>query len=132
MAYIEWSEELSVGNLSIDFEHKRLVQIINELYDAMKNGEGLKIVGSSLQRLVTYTKTHFKNEEELMNKNNYVLLDDHKKEHQKFVDEIETLLKRYEAGSVAITIELLNYLKNWLVDHIQGSDKKFGETLTAA
>ncbi|MDZ7764929.1 MAG: hemerythrin domain-containing protein [Melioribacteraceae bacterium] len=64
-----------------------------------------------MQRLVTYTKTHFRNEEELMNKNNYVLLDDHKKEHQKFVDEIEALLKKYESGSVAITIELLNYLK---------------------
>ncbi|MDZ7764928.1 MAG: hypothetical protein U5K00_10925 [Melioribacteraceae bacterium] len=39
MAYIDWSEDLSVGNLSIDFEHKRLVQIINELYDAMTNGK---------------------------------------------------------------------------------------------
>lgn len=132
MAYIEWSDQLSINNFSVDTEHKNLVNIINNLHEAMGKGEGHKVVGRILEKLVLYTKTHFKNEEKLMEKSGYPGLAVHRTEHQKFVEEIQTLQENFKKGSITITINLLNYLKDWLVDHIQGSDKKFGEMLSAA
>lgn len=131
MAFIDWSEQLSVKNLTIDSEHKKLVNLINTLHDAMKKGEGSKVIGGVLEELVIYTKTHFKNEEGLMKQHNYVNLDDHIKQHKRFVEEIERFFNNYKSGSVSLSVTLMNYLKDWLVDHIQGSDKKFGLTLAA-
>lgn len=132
MSFIEWSDQLSVNNLSIDSEHKKLVNIINNLHDSMKKGEGAKVLGKTLEELINYTKTHFSNEEHIMSQHNYVHLDEHKAEHNKFVKEIEMLFEKYKSGSVSITISLMNFLKTWLVDHIQGSDKKFGMSMKKA
>jgi len=132
MAYIEWTDQLSVHNPVIDSEHKKLVQILNNLHDSMKKGEGSKVLGSTLEQLVLYTKTHFKNEEGIMARNNYIHLAGHKKQHNEFIAEIDKQYAKFKAGSLALTIELITFLRNWLVDHIQGSDKKFGETMKAA
>lgn len=132
MAFIDWTDQLSVNNLSIDSEHKKLVNLTNKLHDAMRQGEGSKVVGGILEELINYTKTHFNNEEKIMRNHNYAELDAHIKQHDSFVDEVEKFYTNFKAGSVSISVSLMNFLKNWLIEHIQGSDKKFGNTILAA
>ena len=129
MAFIEWSDQLSVNNAAIDSEHKKLVNITNKLHEAMSKGEGSKVMENILVELISYTKTHFANEEKLMRANNYKDLDEHIIQHQSFVAEVEKFYHKFKAGSFVMSVSVLNFLKNWLVDHIQGRDKKFGMSI---
>lgn len=131
MAFIDWSDQLSVKNITIDAEHKKLVNLTNRLHDAMRKGEGSKVAGGILEELILYTKTHFKNEEGIMRSHNYYDLDNHIAQHNSFVKEVEDFHTKFKAGSVTISVNLINFLKNWLIDHIQGSDKKFGNLIAA-
>lgn len=126
MAFIEWSDQLSVNNIAIDSEHKKLVNITNKLHEAMSKGEGSKVMENILTELIIYTKTHFANEEKLMRANNYKDLDEHITQHKSFVNEVNKFYTNFKSGSFTISISVLNFLKNWLIDHIQGSDKKYG------
>ena len=71
MSFIKWSEDYSVGIEKIDMQHKKLVSYINELHDAMKDGQSNSVIGDILNKLVKYTKEHFSTEEEYMQKYNY-------------------------------------------------------------
>jgi len=65
MPLMEWNERLSVGVASIDAEHKRLVGMLNELYDAMQARHSQEALGKVLDGLINYTASHFKHEEPL-------------------------------------------------------------------
>ena len=121
---INWSEEYSVGINEIDTQHKRLVELINKLHDAMSQGKSREIASEILSDLTNYTQTHFKFEEEKFAKYNYEHRLIHELEHKKFVDKITEFKTDFENGKALISIELMNFLKDWLINHIKVSDKK--------
>ena len=118
----EWNPQYSVGIASIDAQHQVLFAIGRELYSAMGSGQGKAAVGPVLERLVRYTKTHFEHEEQLLSKNAYPDLQNHKKKHNGFTDRIVQFQEDYAAGRIGVTIELLEFLRDWLVNHIQQED----------
>jgi hemerythrin len=129
---MEWNDRLSVGIPSIDIEHRRLVGMLNELFDSAQNGKGKETLGKILDGLVTYTATHFANEERYFAQHAYPDSKAHKAEHDALAKSVIDVQKRYRAGaSAALSMEVLNFLKNWLSKHIQGSDKKYAPYLTA-
>jgi hemerythrin-like metal-binding protein len=132
MPLINWTENLSTKIPSIDKQHKKLIELLNRLHDAMREGRGKEVLGTTLDELISYTKTHFTYEEELMKKANYPDLANHKKEHEQLVAKVLDLQKKYNSGSVTMTIETLNFLKDWLNNHILVSDKKYGPVLSAS
>ena len=91
MPIINWSQNLSVGINSIDEQHKKLVGMVNKLYDAMKEGKAKDILGNLLTELVSYTDSHFKTEEQLFNKYRYAETTAHKSEHDKLRNEVISL-----------------------------------------
>ncbi len=123
---IEWTDELSVGIQEIDEQHKILVNLINELYGAMIKGGAKETNGAILRRLVDYTKTHFTVEESLMRIMGYSDYDAHKKRHDDFVAQLKELQQKFDQGQVHISMELLNFLKDWLSNHIMKTDKQYG------
>lgn len=125
MALIQWTDKLSVGNAQIDSEHKKLVDLVNRLHDAMKAGKAKEEIGGVLSELVNYTMVHFKNEEALMAKGGYPNLAAHQKEHQDLKLKVQDLLKKYNAGSVTLGIETANFLRDWLQKHILETDKQY-------
>jgi hemerythrin len=132
MALMEWTERMSVGVTQFDNEHKRLVALINELFDAVQAGRGREALGKILDELIEYTKSHFTNEEHLMAKNGYPNLDTHKKEHEALTKQVLDVQRKYHAGATAmLSMEVMTFLKNWLVKHIQGTDKQYGPFLNA-
>ncbi len=127
MAMITWSDNLSVNVGEIDMQHKKLVVMINELYDAMKIGKGKEITGKILDGLVSYTATHFNQEEKYFTKFSYPDADNHKKEHAAFVKKVTGFKKEFETGKVTLTIEVMNFLSDWLFKHIKITDKKYSK-----
>jgi hemerythrin-like metal-binding protein len=130
MVYMEWSNKLSVGVDSIDTQHKKLVSMINELFDAMKAGRGKEKMEKTLDGLIIYTASHFSYEENLFAKTAYPDAAKHKKEHDDLTKKVLDIQKRMKSGvSFALSMEVLEFLKGWLVNHILGSDKKYGPHL---
>ncbi len=126
MPYIDFSESLSVNVTSFDEQHKKLVSLVNKLYDAMKEGKGKEILSEVFNELIEYTKFHFKSEEEMMLKYDYNGYKEHLDEHNKLTKEVLELKDKYEKGNIFITTELLAFLKEWLSHHILEMDKKYG------
>lgn len=126
MPLIEWEEKLSVGVSEIDTQHKKLTDILNELNDAMKNGNGNKALKPILDGLVSYVSEHFSTEEMLMEKYDYTESFLHKKAHKEFVQKVKSFQKDFDSGKVLLTLDIQEFLKNWLVEHIMNIDKRFG------
>ena len=129
MALVNWSVQLSVNIRQIDEQHKKLVSMLNELHDAMLNGKGRDVLSQILDGLAEYTVTHFATEENLMKKYNYPGYVNHKTEHDRFVEKVSEFKEKLSQGQLTLTMEVLNFLKDWLTSHIMGSDKKYGPFL---
>jgi hemerythrin-like metal-binding protein len=125
---INWSNSYSVGVSQMDKEHQRLIDIINNLYAAMRAGRSKDVIGTILDELVDYTRTHFAHEEKLMREANYTGFDGQKQAHEALIAQVAEVQKKYRAGT-ALGQEVMNFLKDWLVNHIQGSDKKYGPVM---
>jgi hemerythrin len=126
MPLITWSNSLSVNVLAMDQEHKRLVGIVNDLHAAMKEGKGNEVVGKTLDDLVEYVKKHFADEETLLAARKYPGLLGQQRAHAKLTEQVLAYQSRFRGGGALITVELMQFLKQWLVDHIQGMDKEYG------
>ncbi len=125
---INWSKNYSVGVTQMDKEHQRLIDIINNLYAAMRAGRSKDAIGSILNELIDYTQTHFTNEEKLMRESGYSGFDEQKRAHEALVSQIVEIQQKYRAGT-ALGQEIMIFLKNWLVNHIQGMDKSYGPAM---
>jgi hemerythrin-like metal-binding protein len=117
---------------TLDHQHKNLVDMINKLHRAMKNGSGNQVIGDILDMLVDYTTTHFKDEEALMRRASYNSLDQHIQLHEKLVERIVDFQKQFHTGQALMSMEVMDFLKDWLVNHIQGADKQYSAPMQHA
>ncbi len=132
MPLMQWTDKLSVGVRQFDEEHKRLVGMINDLFDGMQAGKAQDVLGKILDGLVTYTRTHFANEERYFQQHRYPEGATHKAEHDALTQQVVDVQAKYRAGaSTVLTLDVMKFLKSWLVNHIQGTDKKYGPFLAA-
>lgn len=127
MNFIDWTDDLSVGVETFDEQHKKLISIINKLFDALKQGKANNILSEIFDELIDYTKFHFKSEEQLMTKYGYKDYEYHLKEHNYLTDKVVDLKEKYKEGDLMISIEVMEFLRNWLKDHILVTDKKYGK-----
>ncbi len=126
MAIIEWNDSLSVNVALVDKQHQKLIGMINELNDAMRQGKGKETLGKTLNELVSYTGTHFKLEEKYFDQFGYPEADSHKKRHSEFVAKVSEFKSGFEKGKLGLSIEVMDFLSDWLRTHIKGVDKKYG------
>ncbi len=129
MAFVDWKPEYSVGHAEIDQQHRKLVDIINHLHDSMKLGGKPEDLKRILDDLVNYTRYHFSHEEKLMQQAGYPDLANHQRVHRAMVEQVERLRKEIASSRVGFSIKLMAFLKNWLSDHILGTDQKYAPTL---
>jgi hemerythrin len=130
MTLMTWTEKLSVGVGVLDEDHKKLVAMVNELYDAMQAGHGKDKLGRILDGLVQYTKFHFAREEKFFAETGYPASAPHKQQHEALTKQVLEVQKKYAAGATAtLSVDVMQFLKNWLITHIQGSDQKYREHL---
>ena len=125
MALFAWKDSYSVKNTTLDLQHKKLIDLINRLHDAMMSGCGKTVVGAVLTELVSYTNTHFADEERRMLACGFSELAAHKQAHDVFAKQAREYLEQYRNGSITISGELLRALKDWLVNHIEKMDQGY-------
>ncbi len=125
MAFMNWDEKYAVKNLEMDNQHKKLIVLVNQLHDAMKPGKGKEEIGNVLKSLAEYTVSHFTAEEKMMRSIQFDNFDAHKVEHTKLLEQVTGLINRFENGETLPVMEVMNFLKKWLVDHIMKEDMKY-------
>lgn len=129
---IEWTGALSVGVPSIDAQHRQLVDLLNDLDAAVAHGYTDEITRSMLDRLIRYANEHFGYEEELFARTGYPDAVAHVTEHALFRQHVEELDKRARRGEFVLGIEVVRFLREWLLDHVQVTDRAYGVHLRAA
>lgn len=120
-----WSAKLVLGIDTIDEQHKKLVELINTLHQAMKAKAGSKEAGAILDSLSEYTVYHFDFEEKIFADSNYAKTREHKEYHRKLVESVVTFQKDFKAGRAGLTMDLMMFLTNWLKDHIMRTDREY-------
>jgi len=125
MALLTWNVNYSVGNQEIDNQHQRLIVLINSLHEGMKIGKGKDILLAVLDELANYTIFHFANEEKLFELHQYPNKLKHKKEHSEMVAKVMSFKESYFNGNTLLSLEVMNFLRDWLINHIAKSDKDY-------
>lgn len=129
MPLLLWGPMLEVGVKEIDTQHRKLVDLANELADALKAGKGKDVLGKILTELVRYTQTHFGTEERLMDLHKYPATADHKQQHKDLVKTVSDFKAKFDKGDAALTDDLMNFLRDWLTKHIMNTDKALARDL---
>lgn len=124
MTYLTWSEDLAVGNHFIDGDHRKLIDMVNRLHVVMQEGRGKEVLGKVLHNLIVYTQEHFTREEDLMRRLQYDNIDAHKREHEKLLQQVLDMHQKFETGTITLSVQLLHFLRDWLIEHIGEADKK--------
>lgn len=126
MAILAWMEEFNVGIASIDEQHRQLVEIINQLDEAVAIGSEQKHIAELMTALINYAEYHFKHEEDLMASVDYDRKNfaEHRNQHQDFTAQIHRAQQIAVTNPESITRSLLDFLVDWLCSHILGVDKK--------
>lgn len=122
---IAWSDNLSVGISSIDEQHKKLVNMINALNDAMSRGEARDVLKKIFDGLLVYADKHFGYEEKLFATHKYAAEPAHRKEHDALRKRVTELKQRMDEGDYMLGAEVMAFLKEWLTNHILKSDKAY-------
>ncbi len=126
---VTWSDAFSVNDSEIDQQHRQLVDITNSLHEAMLSGKGKSVIGNLIDRLIQYTVKHFQYEEGRLEACNYPDLVEHRKKHADLVNKVREIKEKINSGKVFVERETKRFLQNWLVEHIQHSDKKYASHL---
>ena len=131
MDNIIWNESLSVNVDLIDSQHKELIKRINDISEAVDTSQSPETILNTLTFMSEYTDFHFSTEEKHMKEKAYPGMDLHVKQHNEFKDMVKTMIADFkeEGPTPALGQSINTYLMNWLIDHIKGIDKKFGEFL---
>lgn len=127
MPLVRWNDSLSVKVGQFDSQHKKLFDMINDLHEAMKSGRSNDLLSSLLDGLYSYTRTHFTLEEKYFEQYSYPEKESQARQHRHFEAKILEFKKKLEQKKLGLSIEVMNFLSDWLVNHIQIHDKKYSE-----
>ncbi|MEI6627209.1 MAG: bacteriohemerythrin [bacterium] len=122
---LEWEERYSVGVKLIDDQHKHLFAIINELLEAINTNTSKEKLKNIFNGLVEYKKFHFQTEEKYFKDFNYSGATEHIKEHEKFNASLTALKEKYPEDTTEVAFMLIDFLEDWLIDHIMNADQKY-------
>lgn len=136
MPYANWDQTIALGIEPMDADHQRLFGILNSLFDRLQdmdlgrlNGGDERRVGlESLDSLDAYGREHFAREEAFMAEIGYPKLDAHARMHLAFVDRMASFREMVASGHTPV-MEMLEFLKRWLMEHIMGFDQEYARFL---
>ena len=126
MALLSWSSRYSVGIQRMDDQHTVLFGLLNDLHDAMMKGQAQSVTGELLRKLVSYTREHFTAEESMLAASGYAGLTEHRVLHRELTKKVDEFAARHQRGEPTLNLQLLNFLRDWLSNHIQNEDRMYG------
>lgn len=132
MSLFTWQPKFSVHHDLIDEQHRGLFRAAEDLHAAMLRGAGRNVIAATLDSLLDYTQKHFRDEEQLMVKNKYPQYAQHKAEHDKFTQRVRQLKTDLANNQAAITVAVMQFVSDWLKNHIVGNDTKIAQHIASS
>ena len=131
MAVMKWDDSMSVGIYELDHQHMVLIDLINQLNDAMSIGKGKDVLGGIFTKLLRYTQYHFTAEEKFFEQCAYPDAQSHIQAHIKLTKKVNELKNAFDGGKTILSLDTMNFLKDWVGNHIMIVDKKYGPFLNS-
>ncbi|MFH1913676.1 MAG: bacteriohemerythrin [Pseudomonadota bacterium] len=130
---ILWNDENSVGVASIDEQHKQLVAITNSLFQAIVRDAGVEVIFGILDEMARYADQHFAHEEALLTEYGFPpdLLERHIGEHRDLTGKVHDFIRRARQNNDLIDLEVYDFLRDWMTDHLQRTDRTYADFLCA-
>ncbi len=129
MDLIKWRESYETGIRSMDMQHQKLIELINELYKELRKEESNESIEDVLIQMTTYAEKHLQGEESILEANGYHDLKNHIAIHQSYRDQLSTLLAESKSDHEAAVKNTYAFLRQWWLGHIVAEDMKYGEFL---
>jgi hemerythrin len=126
MALVAWSDTYTVKVRQFDDQHRKLMEMVNKLHDAMRAEKRLLIQVDVMTTLAGSLQTHFSDEERLMRHYMFPGVVPHKKAHDQMLTQVRNFQRKAESGENTITHGVMIFFKDWLVHHIRVEDAKYG------
>lgn len=135
MAFVDWRPEYSVRSDTLDRQHQKMFQIVNQLHDAIFARKAKDVMGGIIHDLIAYTETHFAEEERQMELGRFPpqLFQAHKAAHAQLVRQVREIEQRYLGREGNMSPDVLCFLVGeWLLKHILGMDKQYAPYMDKA
>ncbi|MFC1673313.1 bacteriohemerythrin [Pseudomonadota bacterium] len=133
MKAVKWSADLLIGIEDIDQEHQGLIACLGDLVAACDADESAEVQGKLLEQLRQRTREHFVHEEDEMSKLGYPEFEAHQAIHGELISELDDIVEAFaDTGSQGLSAETLQYLEDWLSQHIVMEDRKIGKFVGVA
>ena len=124
---VTWTADLSVKNEALDAEHQKWIGILNNFYQGLIEKKPKEKLIELVTAMLDYTKYHFASEEKFMKSINYPKLSEHQEKHRAYETKITEFYQRIKEDKMILSLEVTNFLKTWLVNHIKGEDQQYAE-----
>ena len=126
MPLLNWKDEFETGIAYIDFEHRRLVTLINKTCESLAEDSATARIAECLGELYAGICAHFALEEKLMREKKYALYEVHKADHERLLEEMRTMMDAFEVGACENCGKTLDdCLTAWFRRHFQIEDPRF-------
>ena len=129
MALIEWNDEFSVGVPDVDYEHQKLIALINDLHEAMSSDNSEVTVMDFLGEIYAQVSGHFALEEKIMRERKYDHYAEHKADHEALLDELRDIMDDYEENAYFSDNTFANAVGSWFSDHFKNRDARLHKHL---
>ncbi len=127
MAYIDWSDKYRTGNHEIDSDHQSLFMFVNALHDTVSGGSpDIDSMTDLFNGLIRYIELHFDREESLLRKVDYPDLANHCESHTALAERVRAYKAEFDSDPYVLDHgEVLEFLKDWLHNHILKTDMAY-------
>lgn len=122
---IIWTNELSIGNSTVDDEHKKLLEIFNDLVELIEYKKDRQEFAKILTKMTDYSLIHFKREEKYMEKLSYPVLAQHKKSHRDYIYKVAMYNVDLLSANPPDPKEVIAFLEKWWTNHIMIHDNEY-------
>lgn len=129
MSLLVWNPQWDTGIEMIDLQHKALLAQVETLLEAIHSNDMDGRLPGLLAFLADYVEEHFRMEEVQMAASAYPGLAGHRAIHDDMRQQVGALLARYQLDSRAVTDEVLDFVTDWLIQHINGEDRRMARHL---
>lgn len=130
MAFFDWNEKYCVKIEKLDGHHRKLLAMLEEFYRGVSGKSSQGTLLELIRKLEDYSIYHFTTEETLMQKYDFPGLKKHRQEHEAFIKKIGDYRARFESGKMIIGMDITQFVKNWLINHILKTDMAYSKYLT--
>lgn len=125
----QWRQEYNTNIQAMDEHHRELFKTADRLYEEIHSGRNQSVLEDTLNFMIRYTRDHFSQEEKLMEDYDFPEYEVHIKHHLRLIQEVQELKDKYAAGEIRMDMSIVNFLKDWIINHILTEDRKYGPYL---